>query len=595
MKRIYGVIFVTVFSLLVSVAAVSLVGARSSSSKNNFTFTSFDIQYELSRDGEGRSVLKTEETLVAHFPNPHQNRGIERAIPSRYNGHSTHVSVRSVTDETGTSLPFTTRTDNEYKIVRIGDPNVYVQGTKTYKITYTQRDVTRTFNDTGRDEWYWDTNGTEVLVPISQLSVRVKIDPSLTASRAGEPVCYQGRYGDSKRCSMTMGEDGSYTVMAADLARHENVTVAFGFEKGTFAQPKLSFVEQVLPYLIAIQVVTAVVAAILVAIFSVLYQRRTYRTKEVKPIIAEYIPPKDASVMVASKVALRPQYALTAQLIDLAVRRYISIVETEPAKFLRTAQYDIVIAQDLSTLREEEREVITDMFGSTPKVGDRLALQSLKKDHMYAYRLLDNNKKITTLMRSSYGLFEKNPQATQFFKRAGIVMVVVAILSLSIPFLTVAGILFVLSKTIRPLSDSGVVLRRYVLGLDTYIKASETERLAFLQGPDTAEKVGYAVDTQNPGQLVKLYERVLPYAILFGRERNWAKHLGTLYESAHQDPDWYRGTSAFNAALFVSALGTISQTTASYSGSGASSSSSGGSGGGGFSGGGGGGGGAGGW
>ncbi len=113
-----------------------------------------------------------------------------------------------------------------------------------------------------------------------------------------------------------------------------------------------------------------------------------------------------------------------------------------------------------------------------------------------------------------------------------------------------------------------------------------------LQSPDGAQKA--QVDGSDTKQLVKLYERVLPYAVLFGQEKQWNKQLGKYYENTNTQPDWYSGSNGaiFNAAMFSSAMSSFA-TTASYSSP--SSSSSGGSSGGGFSGGGGGGGGGGGW
>jgi hypothetical protein len=108
-----------------------------------------------------------------------------------------------------------------------------------------------------------------------------------------------------------------------------------------------------------------------------------------------------------------------------------------------------------------------------------------------------------------------------------------------------------------------------------------------LQSPEGAAKVGI-VDGTDEKKLVTLYERVLPYAILFGQEKEWSKQLGRYYEQSGSAPDWYSGTGAFNAALFASNMSSFSSSAASVSGF---SSSSGGSSGGGFSGGGGGGGG----
>jgi uncharacterized membrane protein len=83
-----------------------------------------------------------------------------------------------------------------------------------------------------------------------------------------------------------------------------------------------------------------------------------------------------------------------------------------------------------------------------------------------------------------------------------------------------------------------------------------------------------------------LYERLLPYAVIFGIEKGWAREMAPLYQ---QPPDWYSGSGTFNAVYFASAMSGLSAaSTASFS---APSSS----GGGGFAGGGGGGGGGGGW
>jgi uncharacterized membrane protein len=103
-----------------------------------------------------------------------------------------------------------------------------------------------------------------------------------------------------------------------------------------------------------------------------------------------------------------------------------------------------------------------------------------------------------------------------------------------------------------------------------------------LQSPQGAERV--PVDTTDPRVMLRLYESLLPYAVVFGQEKQWAKELAVLYGEGNS-PAWYSGSSgSFNAAAFSAGIGSLS-TSAS------SSSSSGGSGGGGSAGGGGGGGG----
>ena len=90
--------------------------------------------------------------------------------------------------------------------------------------------------------------------------------------------------------------------------------------------------------------------------------------------------------------------------------------------------------------------------------------------------------------------------------------------------------------------------------------------------------------------MLRLNERLLPYAVLFKRDKEWMRVIGDAYEAAGTSPTWYSGSGAFRTALLVSSISSFSASSATWAGSSSSSSSSG-FGGGGFSGGGGGGGG----
>jgi uncharacterized membrane protein YgcG len=93
--------------------------------------------------------------------------------------------------------------------------------------------------------------------------------------------------------------------------------------------------------------------------------------------------------------------------------------------------------------------------------------------------------------------------------------------------------------------------------------------------------------------VVKLYEKLLPFAVLFGVEDQWSRVLAIHYTDSSVTPDWYIGNGAFNTALFIGSLSSLSDavTTSTTPISTGGGSSFGGSFGGGFSGGGGGGGG----
>jgi uncharacterized membrane protein YgcG len=143
-------------------------------------------------------------------------------------------------------------------------------------------------------------------------------------------------------------------------------------------------------------------------------------------------------------------------------------------------------------------------------------------------------------------------------------------------------------------TEVGVRAHDDLLGLKDYIKLAEADRIKFLQSPEGAEKLPVAeqFDPKTPEAKVKLFEKLLPYAMLFGLEKDWAKQFEGIYNTA---PGWYQGGNwtAFNTGYLIGSLDDFNTASSMSFASPSSSSGSGFSGGG--AGGGGGGGGGGGW
>ena len=136
-----------------SAALVLGVSAPAVADVEDFEFASFDGVYELDRDADGRSVLTTTETIVAEFPEIDQNQGIVRALVDNFDGHPVDIEVTSVTDENGEPREYELDNDDEFLLVTVRDEGTYVHGSQTYVITYTQHNVTRSFDDTGVEEF----------------------------------------------------------------------------------------------------------------------------------------------------------------------------------------------------------------------------------------------------------------------------------------------------------------------------------------------------------------------------------------------------------------------------------------------------------
>lgn len=555
---------------------------------NNFRITSYVVDLQLGRTTEGRSILKAKETITAQFPDYDQNHGLERVFVTDYNSHPTKLAIQSVTNQSGQNLNYSISNG----VMRIGEADKYVHGAQTYIIAYTQQDVTRFYADTNKDEFYWDVIGTDWQVPIDAANVQLAVDKSMAASLSEGAACYSGVSGSTMTCQINRTDNG-YTVSVSGLRPHEGITVAVGFTPGTFAAYTPSLFDRILRWWIIVQAVMLLLSFVLIPVILVRQHSRMNRKKELIGIPVEYLPPGDSSVTTSAKIMQYPQSVQTAQLLDLAVRHYIKIYETSEKTLFSPADYTIEIAKDVGELRWEEREILSDSFGRVPTVGERLQLSSLRNNTAYYFRTVDNDSGITKLIRGEYALRALDEIEQKKLRHSAGVVFLIGLLLVSPVVWLIAATQFGLSFACWRLTDKGLALKRYLEGLKEYIKMAETDRIKMLQSPEGAEKVARIINGTDEVQLIRLYERVLPYAVLFGLEKDWNKQLGRYYETTNTQPTWYAGHSGvFNAAVFTSAMSSFG-TVSNYSSS--SSSSSGGSGGGGFSGGGGGGGGGGGW
>ena len=80
---------------------------------------------------------------------------------------------------------------------------------------------------------------------------------------------------------------------------------------------------------------------------------------------------------------------------------------------------------------------------------------------------------------------------------------------------------------IVPLPSSNATVD-HLWGIRDYIALAEKDRLAFLQSPRGALVRG---DGRAGVDALLLNEKLLPYAVLFGLEREWVRELGVQYEA----------------------------------------------------------------
>ncbi len=599
-----------------SVVALDAAG----SGLDDFEFASFDAVYELSRDDGGRSQLHTVETLVAVFPDYDQNRGIQRALVSDYKGHSTGIDIVSVTDGNGVPRSFERSVEGEFTILTIAVPQgQYVHGEQTYVIEYTQSDVTATSTDLAdgvtRDEFYWDTNGIGWAQPFGEVSATVRVHADLVPALSGEGVCYYGYDNTTDECTIDGDGDGEFSATVRDLFAYQNMTVVISFDEGTFAgAPFWAYV----PILALIAIVLVLFGLIFALIVRFVFWRDAPGRGTV---IAQYEPPAGLSALLAANIVGKPKKGMAATIVDLAVQKNLRILEHDQG------WSKVFGVQKLSSadLAPDEQRVMGALFsinpfavggilpglknifsigGSTPQPEPDAAGEVrwlTKGDTVLGQQVVALTKAIEK--EAEAGGLRRKPSrrpmlivvgsmvlagilliAQTIFGGESEISIITAVVGLNaVPWIAIFAAALLARR--RPLTTKGAELREHLEGLREFIRVAEADRLQMLQSVSGAERI----TTSDRTAIVKIYEKLLPYAVIFGLEKEWAEEIAKYYDT--NPPDWYSGSTGFHVAAFSAGLSSLSSSVStSYSGS-SGSSSSGGGGGGGSSGGGGGGGG----
>ncbi|MGC5221510.1 DUF2207 domain-containing protein [Micromonospora sp. DT81.3] len=576
-----------------AVADPANVAPPTAAGVQDFVFESMDVDYTLDRADDGTSRLSVVETFVAVFPEFDQNRGMQRRIPDSYDGVPTFPTLASVTDAEGDPRPEETESEDGHLIVtsRSGD---FVHGRQTYVFTYTMQNVVGAFADTDADEFYWDVNGVDWAQPFGRVSARVSMPADLAGALTGEEACYRGSQGSTATCEIARdaGASGSavLSASAAELGPFETMTVAIGFESGTFTPFDSSYFASPWGWL---QALAALLVAGAIALAAVA-RRRHLRDDPGRPtIITEFTPPPEIDALESAVLLGKTTKAIPAEVLEQAVAGSIHIVEGPPKMFGGTKLEAQLV--DPSRADGDGRMLLDGLFGPGAPAGS--VYEFGRADTRFSSAAQKILKAASTEL-STRGL--RRPVSPMVPARpilaaigAGALVFVLGFAAISagvfplgpIAVMAVAVVAFFVVVglvTRTPLTAKGAETRDHLEGLKVFIEWAEADRIRMLQSPHGAER--QRIDTNDPRQMLKLYEVLLPYAVVFGQEKEWAEQLAVLY-GADGSPGWYTGSSGFHAAAFASGIGSLSSSAS------ASSSTSGGSSGGGSAGGGGGGGG----
>lgn len=631
-KSQYLLRFLAVFFAILSVILAPF--SVSAASTQNFYFENFTADYYLSRDADGVSRMRVEEQITAIFPETDQNHGITRVIPFTNNdgknitmASTSHLDIEVLRNGEVEPVADITSADGYFE-VKIGDAHEYVHGRQVYTLKYEFENLIldQTDGDNTWQELYWDANGNDWSQRFERVTANIHLEGDIAEDFTGETACYVGRYGESgsSRCQ-TVRVDNVITFTATKVSARETLTLVMGFNAGTFIirAPATS-------YLLIIILAAFCAFGLLILVLTVLAARRVkskrdyYRGLFIKP---EYTAPRDFTVAemaenyIGKGLKGNPK---VATLLELAVTHQIEIIKTETtgtfgktksgwkihilkAAGLTSEQYKVlqilngssVALADDQTIEIKTHTATTSLQnlaqGFTTGVKDQLRIKGLSLAKSQRPKGLNTNVLsvlavvwfFISMVAFFFTLILPEESYTPY---VGVVWVPIAIFTIGFLVFVITIIHTSAIAKFEDYTEKGLDYSRYLDGLKLYISMAEADRLQFLQSVKGA-------DTSHAG-VVKLYEKLLPYATLFGLEKSWLDELSRYYEFPDVSaPTWYVGMGAFRAHEFASAMHALTSTagtTITHSTT-VSSSSSGSGFSGGFSGGGGGGGGGGGW
>ena len=577
--------------------------------------TKYTVDLVLKQDGS----MHVRETINYDFGSTGGHHGITRDIPVEFAYGKNQIReypISNIQVSSPTGAPDDLAKDiGSTASLRIGDPdNDSVTGSQTYVIDYDLKGVVNSFND--HQELYWNAIGSEWNVPVLAAAATVE-----GPAEVQKVACFKGLQGSTDTCTGTIGSDGAATFSAADLQPNQGMTVVASFPLGTFpnAAPILKE-RQTLARAFSLTPASGVGSIALLGLlgggaFALVSRRgRDERYLGVTPglepgfqqehsvsrvplrrdpVAVQFTPP--AGMRPGQLGTLIDEHAnvvdVTATIVDLAVRGFITIEEVEEPGMFRSGDWKLVEVSPAPAEKLHDYE--TKLFNSIFKGRSEVLLSDLKTTFK------SDLEKVQEMLYddvTQQGWFRGNPSSVRtrwvvygvLLTLAGggltwLLATRTAYGLLGVAVLVSGILLLILAPRMPARTAKGTALLAQAKGFRLYLEKAEANQIRFEEGED-------------------IFSRYLPFAIVFGVAERWAKVFAALAASgaAVAIPTWYVGSlyanGLFNYAAFGSSMDSFTTTTSgSIAAATPSSSGSSGFGGGGFSGGGGGGGGGGSW
>ena len=512
----------------------------------SWVIQSFDVEVRVLPSG----ALSITETIRVRFEGAYN--GIFRLIPIEVRvpgglNHSIFLDVQSVTDGGGNALEYKSSREGHFRKLKIWVPGAE-NAVRTVVIEYRVRNALL-FEDE-YDELYWNATGDEWPVPIESASARVWLPEGVSGVRA---QAFTGGYGSREQAADVVIDDRMVSVRAhRELSFREGLTVDVAWDPGVVDRPTML---DKAGFLIRSNLVLLFPVGIFILMFNI--WRRRGRDPELGSISPQYEPPQgltpaELGTLIDGSADMRD---VTATIVDLAVRGFLTIEETEEKQLFglfSEKEFRFGLLRDWhseDSLKPHERRLLDALFegGSRQSVG----LSDLENEF---YRDLPEIKDrvFGHLMKRHY--YRQRPdKVKQAWIGGGIAFSIAAFIGLgvlsaafglSFSALVIAGLLtlgivIVFGNLMPARTATGTRALEHALGFEEFLGRVEEDRFKrMITGPEQ-------------------FERLLPFAMALGVEKKWAAAFADIYR---EPPQWYHGgdMTGFHPGLFVAELNDMS-------------------------------------
>ncbi|PIQ67326.1 hypothetical protein COY25_04585 [Candidatus Uhrbacteria bacterium CG_4_10_14_0_2_um_filter_41_7] len=542
---------------LLIITAVLLFGITRTAlaQEPDFTIHNFHADLTIKEDGS----LLVVETISGDFLK--EKHGIIRYIPVVYDMSenleaTTDLALINIKDISNTDVPYSTSTEKNDFVIRIGDPNKTISGRYEYTIEYTVRGAFMYFDD--HDELYWNVTGNNWPVAMKNVSASIHLPPG--AFLTGK-TCFTGKEGSTvSNCSF---RDSGIKV---EVTATDYLTLAIGFTPNVISEVLPTIIDkaelarlqaekeargaEIAKKYIVIANLFWLSPILIIAILKVLSQLFWPSVESNRAVIAEFkapdeLRPTELAVLLNGKIQKQD---MSAFVVDMAVRGYLKISESNIGKKTNIAVIKLKEAD--SNLRSWEEAFFTAMFRSSTELDHQALGAQLSTVIGKTNQVIINELVLQGYLKRNHYKNDKYLLVLLFIYFLILAFSgLVAMLAFAnfVPFFAmfITGLLlpFFRPKLIQ-YTEKGAEAAIKGQGLKLFINTAERYRLKWQEQEN-------------------IFEELLPYAMIFKITDKWSKVFHDFYAETNQvrnKPDWYSGSndSAFDFSEMGSNLANFS-------------------------------------